>query len=501
MSINKKQYLFVSFIALFSLTFFLTYYPTANDGPRGIHQWAQADRLAVCLRYIDGKSLNDPATLSFKTPDGNVGVEFSGFQYALAQIVKSGYPEEWLPFLFKITTFILFFTALFFLSFQVLNEEKILYRSAIFIGLLSSPLLIYYGYNFLPDILALTLLLWAFYFYFRDFNKYIFIILLLSGLSMFIKTSSGIYLISFYGIFFLNNIKKINLKLIFTTIAFFTIVSFIAYYDYFLVNQRNIELYSVVFLSSPIPVSSWDEFITIFDVARRFRFDYFNGVQRILFGVLILFLIINFKKPVLNKYDLKLTFLIFLGLLSIILLFGVQYMNHDYYFIGSFMPIILFLSLKCIAYFSQYIQPRTSMILALCFALVSFSQGNTRYFQRISEIVKINGNPEPYPFKWIENSKDKVEPYLEKEDLVFVTYVPEPNHSLVYLRRNGATFNAEEMSRDKSPFNYYMERLGAKFVICKTEDLEQLKIDQPEFLAQSNVKYKDQYLILFYYEH
>ena len=208
MNLNKKQYLFISFIALFGITFFLTYYPTANDGPRGIHQWAQADRLAVCLRYIDGKTLNDPATLSFKTPDGNVGVEFSGFQYLLAQVVKSGYPEKWLPFLYKISTSLIFFSALFVLSFEVLKNEKIIFRSAIFIGLISSPILIYYGYNFLPDILALSILLWAFYFYYKDFNRFIFIILFLGGLSMFIKTSSGIYLISFYGIFFLNNMKK-----------------------------------------------------------------------------------------------------------------------------------------------------------------------------------------------------------------------------------------------------------------------------------------------------
>lgn len=501
MNLNKKQYLFISFIALFGITFFLTYYPTANDGPRGIHQWAQADRLAVCLRYIDGKTLNDPATLSFKTPDGNVGVEFSGFQYLLAQVVKSGYPEKWLPFLYKISTFLIFFSALFVLSFEVLKNEKIIFRSAIFIGLISSPILIYYGYNFLPDILALSILLWAFYFYYKDFNRFIFIILFLGGLSMFIKTSSGIYLISFYGIFFLNNMKKINLTLIFTTIVFLTIISLIAYYDYFLVNQRNIELYSVVFLSSPVPVTSWDEFTTIFDVAKRFRFDYFNGIQRLLLGILTLLLLINVKKSVLNKYDIRLSSLLILGLLSIILLFGAQYMNHDYYFIGNFMPIILFLSLKCIAHFSQYIEPRTSMLLGLCFAFVSFSQGNTRYFQRMSDVVNINGYPEPYPFKWLENAKDKLEPYIRKEDLVFVTYVPEPNHSLVYLRRNGATFNAEEMSRDNSPFNYYIETLNAKFVLCKTTDKEQLKIDQPKFVNQAIIKYEDQDLILFYYGH
>jgi len=477
----------------------MTYYPSANDGPRGIHQWAQADRLAVCLRYIDGKALNDPATLSFKTPEGDVGVEFSGFQYMLAQIVRIGYPEKWLPFLFKITTFILFFTALFFLSYEILKKEKILYRSAIFIGLLSSPLLIYYGYNFLPDILALSLLLWTFYFYFKDFDRFIFVILFLAGLSMFIKTSSGIYLISFYSVFFLKQIRNINIKLVAITLLFLFIISFIAYYDYFLVNQRNKELYSVVFLSSPIPVTSWDEFVTIFDVASRFKYEYFNSIQQSFLIILTLLSVINFKKSILNKSDKWLSILLVLGLLSIVLLFGVQYMNHDYYFIGNFMPIILFISLKSIAFFSEYIQPRTSMFLALCFAVISFSQGNTRYFQRMSEVVNINGHPEPYPYKWLLQAKEKLKSHLKKDDLVLVVYVPEPNHSLVYLRQNGATFNAEEMSRDNSPFNYYLETLGAKYVMCKTQDIDQFKKDQPDFIKQSIIKFKDKDLTLYHY--
>jgi hypothetical protein len=497
-SLNKKQYLFVSFIALFSLTFFLTYYPTANDGPRGIHQWAQADRLAVCMRYIDGKSLNDPATLSFKTSDGNVGVEFSGFQYVLAQIVRIGYPEKWLPFLYKITTFILFFTALFFLSFEVMKKEKLLFKSAIFIGLLSSPILIYYGYNFLPDILALSLILGAFYFYFKDLNHFILLILFLSGLSMFIKTSSGIYFISFFGVFFLKNIRKINLKLVLITSLFLIIISSIAYYDYFLVNQRNKELHSVVFLSSPRPVTSWNELVTIFDVASRFKSEYFNGSQQILLILLTLFSILNFKK-IFSVNDKIFSLLLILGLFSIVLLFGVQYMNHDYYFIGNFMPFILFLVLKSVAYFTEFIQPRTSLFLALFFATISFSQGNSRYFQRMSEIININGYPESYPYKWLVDAKEKLSPFLKKDDFIFVVYVPEPNHSLVYLRRNGATFNAEEMSRDNSPFNYYIEKDGNEYVLCKTNNIDRLRADQSDFIDKSTIKFQDDDLTLYYY--
>lgn len=497
-NLNKKQCILISFIALFFVTFFLTYYPTANDGPRGIHQWGQADRLAVCLRYIDGKTLNDPATLSFKTPEGNVGVEFSGFQYVLAQIVRIGYPEKWLPFLYKITTFLTFFTALFFLSFEVLKKEKTLFKSAIFTGLLSSPILIYYGYNFLPDILALSLVLWAFYFYFKDINRFIFLILFLSGLSMFIKTSSGIYFISFFSVFFLKNIRKINLKLVLITSLFLIVISSIAYYDYFLVNQRNKELYSVVFLSSPRPVTSWNELVTIFDVASRFKNEYFNGSQQILLIVVALLSVIKFKK-IFSVSDKIFSLLMLFGLLSIVLLFGIQYMNHDYYFIGNFMPIILFLVLKSVAYFAEFIQPRTSLFLALFFATVSFSQGNSRYFQRISEIVNINGYPEVYPHKWLVDAKEKLTPFLKKDDLIFVVYVPEPNHSLVYLRRNGATFNAEEMSRENSPFNYYLETIGAKYVMCKTNNIDRLRADQSDFIDKSTIKFQDDDLTLYYY--
>lgn len=140
-----------------------------------------------------------------------------------------------------------------------------------------------------------------------------------------------------------------------------------------------------------------------------------------------------------------------------------------------------------------------SLFLALFFATVSFSQGNSRYFQRMSEIVNINGYPEFYPHKWLVDAKEKLTPFLKKDDLIFVVYVPEPNHSLVYLRRNGATFNAEEMSRENSPFNYYLENIGAKYVMCKTNNIDRLRADQSDFIDKSTIKFQDDDLTLYYY--
>ena len=56
------------------------------------------------------------------------------------------------------------------------------------------------------------------------------------------------------------------------------------------------ELYSVVFLSSPIPVTSWDQLLTIFDVAKRFRYDYFNGSQQVVIITLCFWGLSQIKK-------------------------------------------------------------------------------------------------------------------------------------------------------------------------------------------------------------
>jgi len=196
-TITRAQSSAISYVILFSFVFLFTYLPHLNDGPRGIHQWAQADRVAVCLRYADGKELLDAATYSMKTHDGNTGVEFSGFQYLIGQIIRMGVSENYVFFLLRFGTFLVFFSSLFALVFSLLRKENIWIKSLLLIFIISSPLLLYYGHNFLPDILALSLVLWCYLLLDHNFQKHIIWILLLSGLAMLVKTSSGIYFISF----------------------------------------------------------------------------------------------------------------------------------------------------------------------------------------------------------------------------------------------------------------------------------------------------------------
>jgi hypothetical protein len=113
--------------------------------------------------------------------------------------------------------------------------------------LLSSPILLFYGYNYLPDIWALSLILFSLYFFHKDLTKNIFIILLICGLSSLIKTSSGIYFIAIFGVYFLQNIAHPTCRFWVASALFVCIASFVVFYDIYFVAQVNKRLWSTVF--------------------------------------------------------------------------------------------------------------------------------------------------------------------------------------------------------------------------------------------------------------
>jgi len=500
MSLQKSKWLLIGFTFLFGVIYFTTYYSSANDLPRGIHQWAQADRLALCYRFVDGKPLTQPATLSIKTADGDVGVEFSVFQYALAQIVRLGFPKSYLPFLYKFFTFSFFFVALGILCTKVLRRESVLTTIFSFIILISSPILIYYGYNYLPDVLALGLVLFALLFFHKGISKHILVILLISGLSLFMKASSGVYFIAFYSVYFLQNVRKPSGKFWLASLLFWAIGAGVAYYDYYYVAEVNKRLWSTVFLSSTMAVNSWAEFWNVLDVAWRFKNDYFTTTQRWFFILIPIGALLGLRQKSITNPSVQLYILLLVGLTGISILFGIQFMNHDYYVISTLAPALIYLYLRTSARYLPYIHPTTAAIILGIVAIFSYTKSNSRYYQRMSEIVHIKGYPEEYAYKWLLNSEKKIAQWVSQDEPLFVCYAPEPNHSLVYLNRKGATFNAEEMGRDESPFWYYKDVIKPKCMVIRSTYKEQLIKDQPKINEVADQIFEDQELIIYQFK-
>lgn len=500
--IRNKQFLtYFGFTLVFAVIYAFTYYPSANDLPKGIHQWGQADRLSICVQYIEGKAFFEPATLSTKSATGStrVGVELSIFQYAVAQVIKLGFPLNFLPLLYKSLTFILLFVALSAMVNEVLQRESLLIRLATTIFLFSSPVLVYYGYNYLPDIISLALVLIALRLFHQGVNKHIYAIILIAGLATFIKSSSGIYFIAFFSVYFLQNIASRSTKVLTTGVLFLALLGMVAYYDYYYVYLVNKKLWSSVFLSQTVPVKSVAEFFHTLDVAWRFKNDYFTSTQRWVFLLSFIGACIGVRRIGLKHPLTQLCILLAFGLISISVLFGVQLMNHDYYVLCTLFPIIIYATLCTASRYLKYVQPRMSLVLISILALYGFTLANQRYFERNREIVKISGNAEVYPVKWLDKAESKLAPYAKKKDNIFVCYVSESNHSLVYFNRTGATFNAEEMAREESLFWYYKKLVNPTCVILPSKYWEQLCEDQPRVLTETTKCYHDKDLIILHF--
>lgn len=487
----------LGFVILFFSIFLFVFLPYVNEKPRGIHQWAQGDRLSITERYIEGRGLFDPATLSMKSDEGKVGVEFSGYQYLIAQLVRSNIVDRaYLPFISRFISFLFFFTIFYLIGRHYLKEENLVGQITTLGALLTSPIILFYSYNFLPDILALGLVLWGLFLFDKGLDKNIFKILLILGLALFIKTSSGIYFIAVFAVFFLIHIRKPNKKLFVGLLVFLLIAVGVAYHDYVLINLKNKKLYSYVFLSGTRTVRNWAEFWEIFTTARRFKMEYFTGIQWVVLLSILGYSLTKIKRWNKDKNYQRLCVLVLIGLLAIIVMFGVQYKDHDYYVLGTFMPLILFTSFKVLKNIYSYIHPYTVTVLSCIFFVVSFTQGSNRYFNRMSETVWINGTMEHYEKDWLTNAHIKIKPYVHPDEYVYVVYVPEPNFALTYIERKGATFNAEEMARDNDPFSWFMREQNVSYVVCKTAQIDQFKKDKPDFFNYATVVYNDDKLTL-----
>lgn len=498
----RRKALLLSSVIFFLLVYFFTFFPHANALPRGIHQWAQSDRLAVASRYAEGAPLLEPATYCMKTIDGRVGVEFSGGQFLLAQVIQLGIPQDYLPFIYRFFTFSLLFISLLVLANLVLKDEGWMHVILAFVTLISTPVLLYYGYNFLPDAWALSLILLSLYFFHKGINKYIFIILILSGLAALTKTSAGIFFIALYSVFFLQNVSRPSIRSIAATLFFVAIAGCIAYYDYTYVHLVNTELWSGVFMSRIVPITSWSEFTEVLDTSLRFKNEYASKIQRWLVIVLAITSFFALRKSNLRNEKVQFFILSTLGLVSFVLLFGPQFMHHDYYVLATIMPIAIYCTLLAFRFTLRYVHPVTSLFILLLISIVSFSNANSKYFARMSEEVSINGYTEHYPVKWLENSHLILADFVPKDELVIVPYAPEHNHSLLYLHRRGFTFNTEEMGRKEgNPFDFYLATQKPRYIVLRTEHKEQFAQDQPDFISKCDILFSNSNFILYTYGH
>ena len=282
---RAHKFITISVICAVSVLFQLK---TINQFPQYTHAWAQCDRYALALGFIDnGGDLFHPQTYvmnnqfpgEFMIPRNTTitSVDFPVHDYIVSFIMKLTHDTE--PWLFKSYTLLYSIAGLYFLYLLVTLFTKSIIR-ALFVVLfaLSSPVFLYYEAGFLPTLPSLANVfigLFLFFSFIKTGNKkqFCFSLFFITLASMarlpfaIIVVALGCY--ECYG-FFKN--KRVE---IYKCIGLLISVTCIA--TYYLYNDHLRKEYGSLFLNYILPASSTHELIDFTKtIIKRWQFNYFN---------------------------------------------------------------------------------------------------------------------------------------------------------------------------------------------------------------------------------
>lgn len=360
---------------------FVFHYKYLNEFPSHIHAWAQSDRYALALGFLDnGLNFFKPQTFIFnhqfphhwELPSDKTitAVDFPIHDYIPALLMKlSGTISPWV---FRSYILLYSFLGLFFLfklAYSITND----YLKSVFVVVFaaSSPIYVYYQGGFLPTIPSLSNTMIGIYFYYRHLkeNKKIDFWLSVFWLTLaaLARTTFAIPIVAVMVNEFFRWLKK---ETGFASKVIPVSISILALLSYFLYNGYLREKYGSIFLNYIMPPDDFQHLKEIFkSVYDLWIFQYFS-IPHYLVLLVVFLLAVYFiakRKSAFSKEK------IYFGSLLLVYIFGCavftflmlrQFPDHDYYFLDTFyLPIVAFF----ILFLSQIpmVKTRKSKIIAI----------------------------------------------------------------------------------------------------------------------------------------
>lgn len=478
------------------------YYNTITLLPRGIHEWAQADRYSLAVMFYNhGFNFFRPQTLNSSAIDNVVGVEFP-YQSYLAALIAIPFGEQSLPLIFRLITLITVITGLYFL-FRLTK----LFTASFFIALLPplllfcSPVFVYYSGNFQPDTNAVAFGLIAFYFHFlfnrTGHKKHLFLSLLFITLAVLIKSSMVAYWIgmALHHVFiYIRKRKQIDFKYYLKILAV-QFISFVIIVLFFLHNSYLNNTYHSWIFNYTLWLANTNASINHADELKNILFNNMLNPNRWLFEYFlpIHYLIMIaagffFFKSVFKKYfeGGEILWLILFSvpfMIGIFLLFGNQFVDHDYYFIAIFYPLFCLVFVWfCIGLNTVFknVQLKFGGIL-ICATLVC-----TYYFAQSQQIARTGnaykGFEKYYHFTWMIDGKKILDNnHIPANTKILVMGEEAPNLALVYFGREGQVISWYDTPKK---IIQLMHEGNLDYLLMQKEKYNSLLADQPDYFKQ-----------------
>jgi hypothetical protein len=325
------------------------------------HAWSQIDHYSLSLGFVEN-DLNffkpKTRTYNYKYPEDwkrkelstITSVDFPIHQFIPAVMMKISGSESQIInriYIYLYSLFGIFF--LFKLS-NLLIENKILALLPVLL-LIYSPLFVYYQNGFMPSIPSFSNFVIGTYFYIKfiqsDRQKYWVLALIFLSLAVLARTS---YLFLYFSILGVELIRYLNIytfKSIFKSkFLIGSLISFTLIFSYFAYNYYLRKTYGSLFLSHLMLPKDYEEFKEIVRLMfQNWKYIYFSKSQYIGMGILALFAVVFYQKRTkifINKLPIILCLLLWIASLTFFVSMAKQYVNHDYYFIDSFLFPVIF---------------------------------------------------------------------------------------------------------------------------------------------------------------
>ncbi|KAB1066054.1 ArnT family glycosyltransferase [Salibacter halophilus] len=455
--------------------------------PQGPHAWRQADCLSFANRfYYDNNSIFEPAVMNLgESGTGKVASEFPILNYTAAQIWKITGVEEGY---YRIMNFSIFLLGLFFLADLVKKlTSNFLAGPAMGLLLACSPIIIYYGFNFLADVPALGLQLislWAGWHYFKFRKpKHLIIFLIVGLLGGLIKASGMMAFLAVLGAFFFSNLSTARwnvknwLKPIWLYIGVLTVIAIQAsWYIYADAYSRADPVHEGgFFLVGLLPIWEMDaEWINrnIDTAITLWGKHYYNIWVLYVTAFLLLMNFIFIKRvPLFWRYVQS---FVLLGVIAFFVLFFQPLGHHDYYLLNCYIifPVTWITSFLVLKSFGIYEKP---VVWTGAIALTIFAFGNVKY-------AKDQHNDR---YMYWRNAKyrdlfsrlEGLEPILREKGIKRTDEIIIPNDmsiqiSLYYLNQLG--YQGFQIKKDPENMRYWIEK-GAQYAVAMSE--EEVKSD------------------------
>ena len=442
-----RKYSTVLFVSIvLAVSCYYGYPRMLAERPQSIHAWRQADDASFALNYYqDGMHFFQPEVNNLTTNGGTSGKTAPGentYMYYFIAVLYHifGYHD----FIFRLVFTLIFLTGLFFLYKSVFYLFKdVFWATALPILIFTSPVIMYYGNNYLPNAPALAFVFigWYYFFRYRDEGKdrYLWIFMLFFLLAGWLKITALLSLVAIGGMFIMEWIFGLKIRktekifrspgkfILTASILVLLVGSWIVFSEWY--NRVNDSTYFVQ-KAFPFWTFSMEELHkVVYNIRHIWLTDYFHPIVLVFFGGTIIFILLHIRKS--SRFFILTNLFLLAGILVFVMMFFWFFRDHDYYTINLYiLPVFLVLTTLDIIK-TNYPRFFRSLIVKSLFAV--FLLFNVWYAQKtVSERYTGKAN-ESYL-----NMRDlySVTPYLRQigiSHMDTVIFVPANNHVSLYL--------------------------------------------------------------------